>query len=143
MAVSPNKARLRKLMGETNTPRRVKVVSVSTDTELSADQSGSIIFLGGGSARTLTLPAISAGLTYEVYITTEHQHIIAAQTAVLQGNYRHNSATTTMTRVAIVNKKTLTLHSSGRAIGDRLQFWCDGTNWYVDGIVNNALTLGT
>jgi hypothetical protein len=130
-------------MGEVNTPRRVEVVTVKSNTTLSETQSGSIIFLGGASATTLTLPAIDAGLFFEVYITSEQEHVISAQTAVLQGNYRHNSATTTMTRVAIADKKTLTLHSSGRAIGDRLLFWCDGTNWYVDGIVNNTLTQGT
>ena len=143
MAVSPNKARLRKLMGQTNTPRRQQVISVTSNTTLKDDQAGSIIFLGGGSATTLTLPAVSAGLHYEVYITTEEQHVIAAATNVMQGNYRHNSDATTMTRVAISNKGTLTLHSTGREIGDRLQFWCDGTNWYVDGIVNNLLGQGT
>ena len=143
MAVTPNKARLKKLMGITDTPRRVEVVSIDSNTTLAASQSGTIVFLGGGSATTLTLPAVEAGLHFEVYVTTEQQHVIAAQSNVMQGNYRHNTAATTIVRVAISDKGKLTLHSSGRAIGDRLLFWCDGTNWYVDGFVNNALTQGT
>lgn len=112
---------------------------------LTADDSGSIIFMGGSDASTLTLPAPEEGLNFEVYVTTEHQHIIQTTglAAVLQGNYRHNSAATTIVRVAITDGKKLTLHSSGRAKGDRLQFWCDGTNYHVDGIVNQALTVTT
>jgi hypothetical protein len=103
MAVTPNKARLKKLMGITDTPRKLSVLNVSSDTTLTAGQSGTMIFLGGGSATTLTLPAVESGLHFEVYITTEQQHVIAAQDTVLQGNYRHNSATTTCTRIAISN----------------------------------------
>ena len=147
MAVTPNSARLKKLMGITNdVPHRVNTITLSgsgATKTLVASESGAIIFMGGSDASTLTLPAVADGLYFEVYVTSAFLHIIQAQDDVLQGNYRHNSALTTMTRVAIADKGKLTLHSSGRAIGDRLQFWCDGTNWWVDGIVNNALTEAT
>ena len=110
---------------------------------LTADDSGAIVFMGGSDASTLTLPAPADGLYFEVFATTALSHIVQATDDILQGNYRHNSATTTMTRVLIEDKGKITLHASGRAVGDRLQFWCDGTNWWVDGIVNNAVTLAT
>jgi len=145
MAISPNKARLKKLMGITDAvPRRLNVITVTATARiLDADESGAFVLLTGGSPSTLTLPVPAAGLHYEVYIGSEQEHIVQAQSNVMQGNYRHNSATTTMTRIAVSNKGKLTLHSSGRAIGDRLQFWSDGTDWYVDGIVNNAVTQAT
>ena len=144
MAVTPNSARLKKLMGITNdVPHRMNTITVTSTTRtLQPSESGAIVFLAG-TACTVTLPAPADGLYYEFYSTTEVLHIVQAQTNVINGNYRHNSATTTMTRVAVVNQGKLTLHSSGRAIGDRLQFWSDGTNWWLDGIVNHALTVTT
>ena len=147
MAVTPNSARLKKLMGVTNEiPHRLNTITLSgtgATKTLVAAESGAIVFMGGSDASTLTLPAPEDGLYFTVYATTALSHIMVATDDIFQGNYRHNSATTTMTRVAIADKGKLTLHASGRAIGDRLQFWCDGTNWWVDGIVNNALTEET
>ncbi len=147
MAVSPNSARLRKLMKETvDIARNVQVISLTgagATKTLAASESGAVILMGGSDESTLTLPPVTDGLWFKVFVTTEHEHVIQAQSDVMQGNYRHNSATTTMTRVAIADKGKLTLHSSGRAIGDTLEFYSDGTNWYVDGIVNNALTQAT
>jgi len=144
MAVTPNRQRLKKLMGITEeVPRRMNVISVTGATKvLSATDSGALVLMANaGGICTITLPAPDVGLHFEIYAATEQEHVIQATAAILQGNYRHNSATTTMTRVAITDKTSLTLHNSGRAIGDRLEFWSDGTNWYVDGIVNNVLTL--
>ena len=121
MAVTPNRQRLKKLMGITEeVPRRMNVISVTDATKvLSATDSGALVLMANASGIcTITLPAPDVGLHFEIY-----------------------AATTTMTRIAVVDKKSITLHSSGRAIGDRLEFWSDGTNWYVDGIVNNTLTL--
>jgi len=126
--------------------RNVEVISLTGSGAtkiLVAGESGSIILLGGSDASTVTLPPVEDGLWFKIYVTSEAQHVVKAQSDVMQGNYRHNSATTTMTRIAISDKGKLTLHSSGRAIGDTLEFYCDGTNWYVDGIVNNALTQAT
>ena len=144
MAVTPNSARLKKLMGITNdVPHRMNTITVSGTTRtLEPSESGAIVFLAGGIS-TITLPAPADGLYYEVYATTAVRHVVQAQTNVINGNYRHNSATTTMTRVAVTNQGKMTLHTSGRAIGDRLQFWSDGTNWWLDGIVNNELTVTT
>tara|TARA_R110000851_G_scaffold91581_4_gene199905 strand:+ start:864 stop:1307 length:444 start_codon:yes stop_codon:yes gene_type:complete len=146
MAVTPNRQRLKKLMGITEeVPRRMNVISVTDATKvLSATDSGALVLMANASGIcTITLPAPDVGLHFEIYAATAQLHKIQtdSEATILQGNYRHNSATTTMTRIAVVDKKSITLHSSGRAIGDRLEFWSDGTNWYVDGIVNNTLTL--
>ena len=156
MAVTPNLARLKKLMAEITTDiamtgarlngleqQTISLTGSGATKQLEASDSGCVVFMSGSDPSTLTLPAVADGLRFTVYITSAQIHVIQAKSNVMQGNYRHNSATTTMTRVAIANKGKLTLHSSDRAIGDRLEFWCDGTNWYVDGIVNNALTEGT
>ena len=145
MAVQPNKARLKKLMSITSdVPRKMNIITVSATTKkLSAEDSGAFVILTGGSASTAILPAPEAGLHFEFYAGSAEVHIIQAGSNVIQGNYRHNTAATTIVRVAVEDKGKLTLHSSNRAIGDRLELWSDGTSWYVDGIVNNALTLGT
>ena len=146
MAVTPNRQRLKKLMGITEeVPRRMNVISVTDATKvLLATDSGALVLMANASGIcTITLPAPDVGLHFEIYAATEQAHKIQtdSEATILQGNYRHNSAGTTVLRVAVVDKKSITLDTSDRAIGDRLEFWSDGTNWYVDGIVNNALTL--
>jgi hypothetical protein len=145
MAVSPNKARLKKLMGITgDVPRKMNVITISATTrQLSGEDSGAFVVMAGASPSTVLLPPPEAGLHFDIYAGTGQVHIIQATSDVINGNYRHNSNTTTLTRVAVSGKGKLTLHSSHRAIGDRLLFWSDGTNWWVDGIVNNALTEAT
>lgn len=126
-----------------NMRKTISLTGADATQTLTADDNGAIIFMGGSNASEVTLPAVQDGLWFEVYMTTAHEHIVKAKTNVMQGNYRHNSNSTTMTRVAISNKGKLTINSSHAKIGDRLQFWCDGTNWHVDGITNNVLVLGT
>lgn len=144
MAIQPNKKRLEKLMSKaTQVPRSPNIITVTSNTTLNSEQSGAVILLGGESATTLTLPPVQAGLWFKVFVTNTERHVIAAQTAVMQGNYRHNSAATTIVRVAISDKKTITMAASNRAVGETFEFFSDGVNWYVDGLTNTAIGLGT
>ncbi len=145
MAVTPNRQRLKKLMGITEeVPRRMNVISVTGATKvLSATDSGALVLMANaGGICTITLPAPDVGLHFEIYAATEQLHKIQtdSEATILQGNYRHNTNATTIVRVAVVDKKSITL-GSNKAIGDRLEFWSDGTNWYIDGIINDASVL--
>tara|TARA_R110002074_G_scaffold45569_3_gene117733 strand:+ start:214 stop:687 length:474 start_codon:yes stop_codon:yes gene_type:complete len=121
--------------------RQVVTLSGAGATEtLSASDSGAIVNMGGSNASTVTLPAVGAGLSFRFVATTAHAHVINGGESVIEGGYHHNTNAATVARVAIVNKSALTLHNSNSAIADTLEFWSDGTSWYVSGIVNDVIT---
>ena len=108
---------------------------------LEATDSGAIVQLGGSNLSTVTLPAVGAGLNFRFVATTASlAHKIDGGASVIQGGYHHNTNGATIARVAVVNKSSLALHSTNTMIGDTLDLWCDGTNWYVSGIVNAVIT---
>jgi len=138
-------ARIRSLINENSNQLKIRneqVISVGAgETKvLTADDSGALVYLGGAGVATATLPAVAAGLNFRFYATSARVHIINGGATVIQGCYHHNTNATTIVSVAVANKTSLTLHSSNAKIGDKLDFTCDGTNWYVSGIVNDVLT---
>ena len=109
---------------------------------LVADDSGAIVQMGGSNQSTVTLPSVQAGLNFRFVATTAQAHKIDGGASVIEGGYHHNTNAATVARVAILNKSSLTLHNSNSAIADTLEFWSDGTSWYVSGIVNDVITQG-
>ena len=108
---------------------------------LEATDSGAIVQLGGSDLSVVTLPAVEAGLNFRFVATTAaFAHKIDGGASVIQGGYHHNTNAATVARVAVVDKSSLALHSLNTMIGDTLDLWCDGTNWYVNGIVNDVIT---
>ena len=138
-------ARIKSLINENQNQlklRNQQIISVGAgETKtLSANDSGALVYLGGAGVATATLPTVAAGLNFKFYVTSAQVHIINGGATVIQGSYIHSTNKTGFAHVAIANKSTLTLHSSHPAIGDYLEFSCDGTNWYVDGVTNNAIS---
>lgn len=108
---------------------------------LEATDSGAIVQLGGSDLSVVTLPAVEAGLNFRFVATTAtFAHKIDGGAGVIQGGYHHNTNAATIARVAVVDKSSLALHGTSTRIGDTLDLWCDGTNWYVNGIVNDVIT---
>jgi hypothetical protein len=123
------------------TTQQIVTLSGSGATKtLTADDSGAIVEMGGSNASTVTLPAVEKGLYFRFVATTAHAHIINGGATSLEGGYHHNTNAATVARVAITNKSSLTLHNSNSAKGDTLEFWCNGTDWFVSGIVNDGIT---
>ena len=146
MAVTPNSARLKKLMGITNdVPQRRKTLSIDhTSRTLTDAESGSMIFLGGAGIATVSLPAMGeAGIYFDFVTTDVLRHVINGGASLLQGCVHHNTAATTIGRVAVTNGVSITMHISAQAIGDHIRITSNGTNWYVEGRTNAAVSIGT
>lgn len=93
------------------------------------------------SAQNFTLPAVAtAGVNFTFISGHASAHVITAQSAVLRGSYLHNTNGSTLARVQIAGKTTLTLVNG--VIGDTLSITSDGTSWYVVGSLNAAATQG-
>jgi hypothetical protein len=123
------------------TTQQVVTLSGSgAEATLTADDSGSIVEMGGSDASVVTLPAVEKGLYFRFVATTAFAHEIDGGATSIEGGYHHNTNAATVARVAITNKSSLTLHNSNSAKGDTLEFWCNGTDWFVSGIVNDVIT---
>lgn len=132
-----------------------EVVSVTSDTTLEADQSGSLVLLGVASGATLTLPAPAVGMTFEVGITVtrtsnSYKIITDASTTFLVGAVMAGDATIATsgdvfeadgtTIVAV----TMDGDTKGGFIGSTLRLTCiSSTQWYVEGLLIGTGTMAT
>tara|TARA_Y100000592_G_scaffold99916_1_gene177766 strand:- start:4179 stop:4655 length:477 start_codon:yes stop_codon:yes gene_type:complete len=122
--------------------RETIACTAASATTLTAEQSGALVVLSGGSAATVTLPAVADGLHFEFFARTAQAHVILAQSAVIQGATYDNRNTATdgpIDRQAVNDGMRLTLANA--AVGDRLVLTCDGTNWYLHAFCNDTPTV--
>ena len=96
---------------------------------LDMGDSGKIYMVYSTVARTITLPAVKAGLKFKFIMTdtTADSSITTSEgTALLKGGAECGDAYLTLAGTTIV------LEAAG-AVGDHLELICDGTYWYVSG----------
>ena len=96
---------------------------------LDMGDSGKIYMVYSTVARTITLPAVKAGLKFKFIMTdtTADSSITTSEgTALLIGGAECGDAYLTLAGTTIV------LEAAG-AVGDHLDLICDGTYWYVSG----------
>jgi hypothetical protein len=116
---------------------------ISSAITLSAADSGKQFSLNAAAGAQITLPAVatSAGLnfrfTVQALFATTAWTILAAS-SVIQGGVIVNSV-----NVLGANENTITFVASADTIGDFVQLYCDGVNWYVSGVgaTAGAITL--
>jgi hypothetical protein len=111
---------------------------ISSAITLSAADSGKQFSLNAAAGAQITLPAVatSAGLnfrfTVQALFATTAWTILAAS-SVIQGGVIVNSV-----NVLGANENTITFSASADTIGDFVQLYCDGVNWYVSGVGASA-----
>ena len=96
---------------------------------LSMQDSGKVFFVESTVARTITLPAVKAGLSFKFIATdtTADSSITTSEgTALLKGGAECGDAYLTLAGTTIV------IEAAG-SVGDHLEMVCDGTYWYVGG----------
>ena len=96
---------------------------------LDMGDSGKIYMLYSTVARTITLPAVSAGLKLKFIATdtTADSSITTSEgTALLKGGAECGDAYLDLAGTTII------VEAAG-SVGDHLDFICDGTYWYVSG----------
>jgi len=96
---------------------------------LSMKDSGKTYFLESTVARTITLPAVKAGLKFKFIATdtTADSSIATSEgTALLKGGAECGDAYLTLAGTTIIVE-------AASAVGAWLELVCDGTYWYVSG----------
>ena len=154
MAFNQNIARLKKMLENFAIPRLMMTGQLTgnrnktyTDTKvLTVNDSGAVLS-PTSSAQVYTLPAAtdSTGCHFTFISGHSSAHVIKTTDSetTLFGAYVHNggvfgSNSDAFRHVEIDDKKSLT-HIVGSAIGDHLFFYCNGTQWIVEGMTHGAM----
>ena len=114
---------------------------IAKTTQTFTATSSSMMLVPTTSGQTFTLPAPTEGVKFTFVSGHASNHVITTATDKFQGTVTDYSNGTTLARTTISNKNEITLTNG--AVGDRLDFISDGTNWYVEGVLNDTPTLGT
>ena len=96
---------------------------------LDMGDSGKTYFLESTVARTITLPAVKAGLKFKFVATdtTADSSIATSEgTALLKGGSEAGNSYLTLAGTTIIVE-------AAASVGDHLEMVCDGTYWYVSG----------
>ena len=116
-----------------------KAITITATTQvLTADDSGAVVFLAGGSAATATLPSLQSGLKFTFVVVSSQQHIINGGGGNMKGMVTAVAAGPTVSQEKNSAGTQITFNASA-TIGDRVDVVCDGTNWYVSGMTENAV----
>jgi hypothetical protein len=111
----------------------LKVETISTARTLTASDSGKYFTLSASAGVAVTLPSVTvAGFRARftvgsAFATTNFT--IVAPTAVIQGSADVNS-----TLVPASNENTISFVASAETVGDFIEIYSDGTNFYAYGI---------
>ena len=103
--------------------------SSASSHSLDMGDSGKIYMIYSTVARTITLPAVKAGLKFKFIMTdtsADSSITTSEGTALFKGGAECGDAYLTLAGTTIV------LEAAG-AVGDHLELICDGTYWYVSG----------
>lgn len=121
---------------------------VTATNVITAAESGSVFFLNSATEFVSTLPALAAGLHFTFIVTAAPSGasytVVAASGTPIKGQVLTvdvNSATDPSFSTSGV--LTVTFVDGKSVAGDRAEFWCDGTNWFVvaNCSVFDAITL--
>jgi len=109
--------------------------------QLTLADTGSFVVLSRAGATTLTLPAVADSTGFHVHILfeTAQNHVVTGGGAKIQGSVLDNANGSTLDRIAVSDITTITLANS--AAHDFIEIMGDGTNFYVNGILNDTPTL--
>ena len=112
--------------------------AVTTTNVITAAETGKHFVLNTATAFVSTLPAVAIGLEYWFHIgatepTTTHTVVTNASANIIQGNI--TSPEDALGSVATVaDADTISFVASLALHGDFAHVYCDGTNWYLDGM---------
>ena len=118
-----------------------KMESVGATKTVSSADNGKVLVLNGGTGGAIALPAVAtalSGLQFKIVVGAAFStdYVITATTAVISGPIAEAGVIQTC-----AGATTLTLEDGTEAIGDHIDFLCDGTNWLINGNFQTAASI--
>ena len=117
------------------------VLTTTADTTLTDADSGKLILLNGAVTHDVTLPSPAAGLNFKFVLIDATADVDVVQ-AGASDDFKGGLSTIADAAgdtPAAGDTKIVFDQSGGAAIGDTVSLECDGTNWFVSGVVAAAL----
>jgi len=110
---------------------------VTTTNVLTAEESGKTLVLNSATAFVTTLPVVASGLRYKIYCgaaeVTGGNHTVVPNAA--NDNTVFGQCIAAGVVVAADAEGSINLIADKFTAGDYIEVFCDGTNWYVSGMV--------
>ena len=102
-------------------------------------ETGSHFFLNTVTGFPTTLPALKSGLEYWFHIgatepTTSHTVVTNGSANVINGNLASPDMNAASDVTVTADADTISFIASKALHGDFAHLYCDGTNWYLDGM---------
>lgn len=118
---------------------------VTATNVITAAESGKTFFLDAAAGFTTTLPTAAAGLHFRFIVKTaptSNGYTITGDPAdVIYGTVACSGAEATINGVTASAADNVILVANQALIGDLVEFFSDGTNWYVTGNVNTYAAI--
>jgi len=115
---------------------------VTTTNVITAAESGKTFFLNSGTDFVSTLPAPAAGLRFKFVVTTAATTTAHTIVTTAGANVIYGAVATTDGNASLLASAedtiSLTKTATGGIVGDQVEVICDGTNYYVSGLVSVA-----
>ena len=107
---------------------------VTATNVIAASETRSVFFLNSATEFVSTLPAPDAGLHFTFVVTAapsgaSYTVVTNAAATIIKGHAVSSAGATGASSTTGV--ATLTFVDGQAVVGDRAEFWCDGTNWWV------------
>ena len=120
--------------------QRKAVITTTSDTTLTAADSGKLILLDGSTTHDVTLPSAAAGLHFKFVLIDASADVDIVQAAatedfvglIVDGAGSKDAAVSGDTKIIFDQ-------TGGATVGDTVSLECNGTNWFVSGLCDNAL----
>lgn len=116
------------------------VTNVSGALSLTTSHSGDLISLNSTSGCAITLPAPTAGLTFNFVVNNTGAHALTAPSACINGAVV-NAVFNTGANLATGTAKTIVATTAGSAVGDSFTLSANGSAYFLNGCVANHNAL--
>ena len=114
---------------------RDKTEAVTETNIITAAESGKVFFLNSATEFVSTLPAVAAGLHFTFIVKAapsgaSYTIVTDSSDNVIVGS-SHSSTGGDADSQTTVGADTITFADGVAVVGDLVELWCDGTNWYA------------
>lgn len=107
--------------------------SITAAQTLTQADSGKVFWLDAAAGVTVTLPAVKDGLKLKFVLVQAHATtnwvIASATSANIQGAFVDGAAA-----AAAADEDQVNFVAGTAAVGDFVEFSCDGTDWFISGV---------
>lgn len=104
--------------------------------------SGKTFWLNAANGAAISLPALKAGLNYKFIVAanfdTSDWVITPSDADKINGTIVVNGAS-----VNADATDSVTFELGAESLGDFVEFYCDGSNWFINGVGNSASSITT